>query len=592
MIQRYPDSQLLFHILELTQAADKAPTRTGAPKTMSTDASPQAAPSHTAGEGRRHPRALAPGNLILTVVLSVFGAVVGVQLLATLGVTPSTSLIGALAAMTLARVPLVLFRGFRSVHAQNLAQTSISSATFGAANSLFLPIGIPFLFGMDDMIIPMLIGVAAAMLVDAWLLYRMYDTPAFPAQNPWPPGLAAAEAIKAGDEGGRRAKVLGLGLLTGLAGAAFALPMSAFGVALIGGFAAMAAFGVGLLFNQYADPLFGLDLGAMYLPHGMMMGAGLVALVQVARTIIEARRATADHTRAAGPADAPATGSTGSSTTGSATAPEAARRLGRSMRLGFGAYLVISVLLAFGTGAATHMSPGMLIGFLVYATVAAFLHELLVGIASMHSGWFPAFAIALITLLLGILIGFPPEALVVLSGFTAATGPAFADMGYDLKAGYLLRGENADPAFELEGRRQQLIAAMIGFGVAIVVVLVSYRMFFENGQTAPIDAAYVAAIKAGPSADTARDLALWAIPGALVQLIGGSRCQLGILLATGLLITTPMAGWMVAAGVAVRVLAPRVLGPKVKDDLEVFAGGAIAGDALYSFGSGVFKAAR
>ncbi|WP_299538865.1 OPT/YSL family transporter [uncultured Streptomyces sp.] len=542
---------------------------------MSTDASPQAETSRPGGEGRSHPRALAPGNLILTVVLSVFGAIVGVQLLATLGVTPSTSLIGALAAMTLARVPLVWFRGFRSVHAQNLAQTSISSATFGAANSLFLPIGIPFLFGMDDMIVPMLIGVAAAMLVDAWLLYRMYDTPAFPAKNPWPPGLAAAQAIKAGDEGGRRAKVLGLGLLTGLVGAAFTLPMSAFGVALIGGFGAMAAFGAGLLFNQYADPLFGLDLGAMYLPHGMMMGAGLVALVQVGRTIVKVRRAPSDGARANGPA----------------SAPEGARRLGRSMRLGFGAYLVISVLLAFGTGAATHMSPGMLIGFLLYASVAAFLHELLVGIASMHSGWFPAFAIALITLLLGILIGFPPEALVVLSGFTAATGPAFADMGYDLKAGHLLRGENADPAFELEGRRQQLIAAMIGFGVAIVVVLLSYRMFFDNGQTAPIDAAYVAAIKAGPSAETARHLALWAIPGAAVQLIGGSKRQLGILLATGLLIATPMAGWMVAAGIAVRVLAPRVLGAKAKDDLEVFAGGAIAGDALYSFGNGVFKAA-
>ncbi|MFJ7627781.1 OPT/YSL family transporter [Streptomyces sp. NPDC097595] len=546
---------------------------------MSTDATNRAVTDapHPAPDGARHPRALAPGNLILTVVLSVFGAVVGVQLLATLGVTPSTSLIGALAAMTLARVPLVALRGFRSVHAQNLAQTSISSATFGAANSLFLPIGIPYLFGMDDMIIPMLIGVSAAMLVDAWLLYRMYDTPAFPARNPWPPGLAAAEAIKAGDEGGRRAKVLGLGLLTGLVGAVFALPMSAFGVALIGGFAAMAAFGVGLLFSQYADPLFGLDLNGMYLPHGMMIGAGLVALVQVGRTVLDARRANA--------AQAPATAAAEDS-------GEGARRLGRSMRLGFGAYLVISVLLAFGTGAATHMSPGMLVGFLLYATVAAFLHELLVGIASMHSGWFPAFAIALITLLLGILIGFPAEALVVLSGFTAATGPAFADMGYDLKAGYLLRGENVDPAFELEGRRQQLIAAMIGFGVAIVVVLVSYRIFFDNGQTAPIDAAYVAAIKAGPSVETAKHLALWAVPGAIVQLIGGSKRQLGILLATGLLITTPMAGWMVAAGIAVRVVAPRLFGKDVKSDLEVLAGGAIAGDALYSFGNGVFKAAK
>ncbi|MFD8572737.1 OPT/YSL family transporter [Streptomyces sp. NPDC059639] len=547
---------------------------------MSTDAA-QSDPAGTrdprdAGD-RRHPRALAPGNLVLTLVLSVFGAIVGVQLIATLGVTPSTSLVGALAAMTLARIPLVAFRRFRSVHAQNLAQTSISSATFGAANSLFLPIGIPFLFGLDDMIVPMLIGVSAAMLVDAWLLYRMYDTPAFPASNPWPPGLAAAEAIKAGDEGGRRARILGLGLVTGLAGAAFALPMSAFGVALIGGLAAMAAFGAGLLIISYAEPVFGLDLNAMYLPHGMMIGAGLVALVQVGRTILKARRTTPAESTAAASA---------------VPAVDGARRLGSSMRLGFGAYLVISVLLALGTGAATHMSIGMLLGFIVYATVAAFLHELLVGIASMHSGWFPAFAIALITLLLGILIGFPPEALVVLSGFTAATGPAFADMGYDLKAGYLLRGENADPAFELEGRRQQLIAAMIGFVVAIVVVSVSYQIFFDNGQTAPIDAAYVAAIKAGPSTHTAVQLALWAIPGALIQLIGGPRRQLGIMLATGLLITTPMAGWMVVAGLAVRVLAPRFLGSKAKENLEIFAGGAIAGDALYSFGHGVFTATK
>lgn len=544
---------------------------------MSHDADSAASPGTTtrverlAASPRRHPRALAPGNLILTVVLSLFGAVVGMQLLATLGITPSTSLVGALAAMTLARVPLAVFRGYRSVHAQNLAQTSISSATFGAANSLFLPIGIPFLFGLPDMVLPMLIGVAAAMLVDAWLLYRLFDTPAFPADNPWPPGIAAAEAIKAGDGGGRRAKVLGAGLLAGALGSALSLPMSAFGVALIGGLGAMIAFGVGLLTSSYADSLTGVDLNSVYLPHGMMIGAGVVALFQVGRVVLDGR--------------------TGKAATRTATGPDPGRRPGRSLGIGGGAYLVIALLLTLGTGIATHMSPGMLIGFIVYATAAAFVHELLVGIAAMHAGWFPAFAVALITVLLGILIGFPPEALVVLAGFTAATGPAFADMGYDLKTGHVLR-DGDGPAFDLEGRRQQLIAAMIGFGVAVVVVLVSYRMFFDNGKVPPIDAAYVAAIKAGPSMATARDLALWAIPGALVQFLGGPRRQLGILLATGLLITTPMAGWMVAAGLVCRLLAPRVLGPRVREDLEVFAGGAIAGDALYSFGHGAFDALR
>ena len=105
--------------------------------------------------------------------------------------------------------------------------------------------------------------------------------------------------------------------------------------------------------------------------------------------------------------------------------------------------------------------------FLVYAAFAALVHELIVGLAAMHSGWFPAFAVALITLMIGMLIGFPPVALALLVGFSAATGPAFADMGYDLKAGYMLRGYGADPAFERAGRRQQLYAAMFAFVIAV-----------------------------------------------------------------------------------------------------------------------------
>jgi len=526
-----------------------------------------------------HPKALAPANLILTVVLSVFGAIVGIQMLASLGITPSTSLIGALAAMTLARVPLAMFRGFRSVHAQNLAQTSISSATFGAANSLFLPIGIPFLFGLPQMVVPMLIGVSLAMLLDAWLLYRMFDTPAFPAKNPWPLGIAAAEAIKAGDGGGKQAWLLLGGLATGVAGAVFKLPMSAFGVALIGGLGAMTAFGIGLLVRGYSAPLFGFDIGTRYVPHGMMIGAGLVALVQVACVVLKkhGRTADTDSTAATKEALAEARG---------------ASVLGRSLKLGGAGYLAIMVLLCAGTGIYTGMSPGMLALFIVYGTFAAFVHELIVGIAAMHSGWFPAFAVALISLLLGILIGFPPEALVVLAGFSAATGPAFADMGYDLKAGHLLRGEASGSAFELEGRREQMIAGMVGFGVAIVVVACAYPLFFANHQTAPINAAYVAAIKAGISGETARNLALWAVPGALLQLAGGPRQQLGVLFATGLLIASPMAGWMVAAGIACRLAVHAVLGADARERLEVFAGGVIAGDALYSFFSGAVKSLR
>src|SRR5262249_4585123 len=152
----------------------------------------------------------------------------------------------------------------------------------------------------------------------------------------------------------------------------------------------------------------------------------------------------------------------------------------------------------------------------------------------------------------GILIGFPPAALALLAGFSAATGPAFADMGYDLKAGFMLRGHGADPAFETDGRFQQYLAAMFAFAVAGAVVLVSYSGYFAHGLVAPVAKVYVATIKAGATMQTAWQLVLWAIPGAILQFAGGPRRQLGVLFATGMLILSPIAGWAVLAGVLCR----------------------------------------
>lgn len=53
---------------------------------------------------------------------------------------------------------------------------------------------------------------------------------------------------------------------------------------------------------------------------------------------------------------------------------------------------------------------------------------------------------------------------------------------------------------------------------------------------------------------------LWAIPGAVLQALGGSRRQLGLLLVTGLLIGGVWAGWMVVLGLAGRLLAKAWLG--------------------------------
>jgi uncharacterized oligopeptide transporter (OPT) family protein len=53
--------------------------------------------------------------------------------------------------MLLARIPLQMFQRYRSVHTQNLAQTVISSATFGAANSLLMPIAVPYVMGQPQL---------------------------------------------------------------------------------------------------------------------------------------------------------------------------------------------------------------------------------------------------------------------------------------------------------------------------------------------------------------------------------------------------------------------------------------------------------
>jgi uncharacterized oligopeptide transporter (OPT) family protein len=527
-------------------------------------------------ESRIHPRFIELGSLLLIAPLCVVGAIIGVQLIVTLGITANTSLIGALAGMALARIPLAAFIRYRSVHMQNLAQSAISAATFGAGNALMLPIGIPFVLGRPDLVPALFAGVFLAMLTDGYLLYRMFDSEVFPAGGAWPPGAAAAEAIRAGDEGGRKAAILGVGVVVGIAGNWLIAPavMSAFGVAFIGNIWALTMFGIGLLLRGYSTVLFdnawfasiipGGDIAKAYVPHGMMVGAGIVALIQVAIVIL--RRGTRVE---------------------AVTATRTPMEVRRSLGLGSVIYLLIAAVIAMLGGLAAQLSLGMLALFLVYAAFAALVHELIVGLAAMHSGWFPAFAVALITLVIGMLIGFPPVALALLVGFSAATGPAFADMGYDLKAGHMLRGYGTDPAFERDGRRQQLFAALFAFVVAGVVVLIAYPGFFAQNLVAPVDRVYVATIKAGASADVARALVVWAIPGAIIQFLGGPRRQLGILLATGLLIPFTLAGWAVLIGIVCRVLWERFA---KAEGMEVFGAGVIAGDALFAFFTSTWKA--
>ena len=107
-----------------------------------------------------HPKAIKPNTFVFTVLLSVGGSIIGLQVLTTLGITPYTALIGVLLAIAVSRIPIPALREFRSIHVQNLAQSSISAATYGAANSLLLPIGVPVLLDRPDLLWPMLAGAS------------------------------------------------------------------------------------------------------------------------------------------------------------------------------------------------------------------------------------------------------------------------------------------------------------------------------------------------------------------------------------------------------------------------------------------------
>lgn len=529
-----------------------------------------------------HPKAYAPHILILNIVMSVLGAIIGLELIVRTGVAPNTSIVGALFAIIISRIPIAILKKYQSIHCQNLIQTSISGATFSAANCFLLPIGVPVIMGRMDLMYPMLIGAFLATIIDATILYKTFDTEMFPAEGAWPPGVASAESILAVVQKGKKALLLLTGMGIGIGGKMIGIPTDLLGVSWFGDFAAMAALGVGSIVigiiktNGFIIDIFGTSIPVItdlfgegadlmaqpmfqYMPHGIMIGAGLISLIQCGRMLLKK--------------------SDGNSAAGKFSSSMA--NMKKALGGGYIAYLIVAVLLAVITGIWSDMSMLQLIIWIVFSAFAAIASELIVGISAMYSGWFPGFATALIFLIVGMLIGFPAIPLGILVAYTSATGPAFSDMAYDLKCGYILRGCGQDQELEIEGRKQQYYSEMIGFAVAFVLVAIMAGKYFDQGLFAPVDATFAATIEAGAGAGVAKWLVIWAIPGAIIQLLGGSR-QVGILFATGLLVGSTINGLTILIALVLRyVLVKR--NKENEQTLNILGAGSLAGAALYSF---------
>lgn len=527
-----------------------------------------------------HVKAFDPMILVVTILASCFGAIIDLELMTRVGVSQNTSIIGALLAVVISMIPGKLFHRFKNVHAQNLVQTSISGAAYAAANAMILPIGIPVLMGRSDLMLPVLFGVTLAAIVDGFLVYKVFDSPMFAATNPFPSGIATSETILALANRGKRSLLLFVGMGAGIAGKAAGIPMDLFGVSWFANLLAMMAFALGSIAKGSLIPMWTAAISVdgvvptmiTYLPHGMMVGAGLISLIQAALVLGKKSKKSAEKTAQ-------------DATSERSVTMESMRK---SLGIGFVLFLGIAILLAFTTGIYAEMSAGQLVAWLLFAAFAAISSELVCGLSSMHSGWFPAMATALIFLIVGIMMGFPAMPLAILVAYTSSTGPAFCDMQTDLKCGWILRGRGANPEFEKAGRKQQFISELLGYCVAFVMVLLLANTYFDQGLFVPTTKTFIATIDAGANAEVAKWLLIWAIPGAVLQLIGGPR-QLGIMFATGLLIGNTRNGLTVLVALLIRIVATRWDKKKAQDLLYILGAGCIAGSALYSFFASTLK---
>lgn len=527
-----------------------------------------------------HVKAFDPMILVVTILASCFGAIIDLELMTRVGVSQNTSIIGALLAVVISMIPGKLFHRFKNIHAQNLVQTSISGAAYAAANAMILPIGIPVLMGRSDLMLPVLFGVTLAAIVDGFLVYKVFDSPMFAATNPFPSGIATSETILALANRGKRSLLLFVGMGAGIAGKAAGIPMDLFGVSWFANLLAMMAFALGSIAKGSLIPMWTAAISVdgvvptmiTYLPHGMMVGAGLISLIQAALVLGKKSKKSAEKTAQ-------------DATSERSVTMESMRK---SLGIGFVLFLGIAILLAFTTGIYAEMSAGQLVAWLLFAAFAAISSELVCGLSSMHSGWFPAMATALIFLIVGIMMGFPAMPLAILVAYTSSTGPAFCDMQTDLKCGWILRGRGVNPEFEKAGRKQQFISELLGYCVAFVMVLLLANTYFDQGLFVPTTKTFIATIDAGANAEVAKWLLIWAIPGAVLQLIGGPR-QLGIMFATGLLIGNTRNGLTVLVALLIRIVATRWDKKKAQDLLYILGAGCIAGSALFSFFASTLK---
>ena len=183
-----------------------------------------------------------PMTIVIGTILSVLSAIICMQIMGKVGVSANTSIIGAVFAMLVAKIPMTVFGRFKSLERQNYIQTIVSGAGFSAANCAFVAVAILFVMGETKAILPMAIGCIFGTVISVYTVGALFDSPLFPAKEAWAPGVATAEVLEAGDEGGEKAKRVIQGIIVGIVGSIFKLPVGAVGIVFIANIVSMVAF--------------------------------------------------------------------------------------------------------------------------------------------------------------------------------------------------------------------------------------------------------------------------------------------------------------------------------------------------------------
>lgn len=506
-----------------------------------------------------------PGIIIFGSILAILSAAICMQIMGQFGTTPNTSLIGVVLVMILARIPLMFVQKFRNLERQNYVLSMASSAGFAAANCGFVAVATMFIMGRNDLIMPMAFATLIGSIISIYTIGKIFGSKIFPANSTWPMGKAVATAIEAGDKGGKKGWHLLQGLIVGAVASFFNIPAAGIGIAFIANTFAITALGMGMVLRGYSQQIFnGFDIGSSNIAQGLMIGAGIVSLVQIILVVANKRNKKQDNTD--------------SSINYDVSSRSVANIIARSALL----FVLGALVVAFITGIFYDMTLFQSILWLIFTGIACISVMILVGTSSMHSGFAPTFAIVTIFLTLGILIGFAPLPLAVMIGYLGSVGPCLADTGIGLKTGWIIRGEGKNAAYELYGRKKQIVLKQLGAIIGICMVIISGMVLIEGYVIPPMSIFYASTVTETASYNLINELMLWAIPGTILQVIFGNK-SVGLMLATGLLINNAVYGIVLLSSVCLRL----IIGTK---HMNVRGPGLIAGDGLFGFGVNIFRA--